>query len=201
MEPEGVNAPLTFELKLDPDHPSLADRGLTPELIDTFGLGHCGRGMMKGRICVPLRNDRNELVAYAGRWAEREVPKGVQKYLLPPRFRKSHILFNLHRLPKEAEHVVIVEGYFGAIRLHALGVPAVALMGRTISTEQLELLLNVGVPSVILMLDGDEPGQTAAKAMLPELANLFFVHVAELTETAKPHTVGEEVLVKLLPVP
>ena len=48
-------------------------------------------------------------------------------------------LFNLHRV-KQCKHLVVVEGYFGAIRLHGERIPAVALMGSSISEEQVELL-------------------------------------------------------------
>jgi DNA primase len=39
---EAINALLTSPLKtLDPNHPYLAERGLTPDTIRTFGLGFC----------------------------------------------------------------------------------------------------------------------------------------------------------------
>ena len=76
---------------------------------------------------------------YAGRWASDDVPPRVPKYLLPRGFKKSEVLFNLHRVAS-AEHVMLVEGYWAVFRLHALGIPAVALMGRTLSGAQEELL-------------------------------------------------------------
>ena len=196
-KPEEVNAPLTFELKLDPEHPYLEERGVSPEVVAEFGLGHCSRGLMKGRICAPIHNAEGELVAYAGRWAEDEVPEGVKKYMLPPKFQKSRVLFNLHRLGK-VEHVVIVESYWSVFRLHALGVAAVSPMGRSISEEQVRLLSQIGIPFVTLMFDGDEPGRTAAPAALQLLAPKFFVHVAELPDGVKPHSADEGTLEGLL---
>src|SRR5215469_5318005 len=49
-----VNPPLTFQLKLDPSHPYLVERGLSTEQIAEFGLGYCSRGSMAGRICFPI---------------------------------------------------------------------------------------------------------------------------------------------------
>ena len=39
-EAEGpINPPLTFRLKLDPTHPYLAERGVSLEIAEAFGLG------------------------------------------------------------------------------------------------------------------------------------------------------------------
>jgi DNA primase len=63
-----INAPLNFELKdLDPQHPYLRERGFQPETIAHFGLGYCNRGLMQGRIAIPLHNPDGEVVGYAGR--------------------------------------------------------------------------------------------------------------------------------------
>jgi DNA primase len=192
-EPEAVNPPLTFQLKLEPEHPFLSERGVSPEVVSEFGLGYCSRGLLRERIAIPIHNAGGELVAYAGRWADAEVPERVQKYLLPPKFQKSRVLYNLHRIGK-AEHLVIVESYWSVFRLHPLGIPVVSLMGRSISEEQVRLLAQFGTPFLTLMLDGDEPGRTAVQAALPMLALKFFVHVAELPDGIKPHTADEGTL-------
>jgi DNA primase len=44
-------------------------------------------------------------------------------------------ILNLHRVTG-AKHLVLVEGYWSVFRLHTLDIPAVALMGRTLSVEQ-----------------------------------------------------------------
>ena len=62
------NKPLGFALKLDPDHPYLVERGISPELVERFGLGFCEKGIMAGRVCIPIHNADGQLVAYAGRW-------------------------------------------------------------------------------------------------------------------------------------
>src|SRR5205085_2676549 len=96
---------------------------------------------MVGRVCIPIHNPAGELVAYAGRWVggDDELPEGEDRYKLPKGFLKTLELFNLHRV-KRCQHLVVVEGFFGAIRLHASRVPAVALMGNTVSEEQITLL-------------------------------------------------------------
>jgi DNA primase len=191
------NPPLSFRLNLDPEHPYLRGR-LSSSLIQHFELGYCDRGLMKGRIAILIHDDDGELVAYAGRWADDEVPKDVEKYLLPPKFRKSLVLFNLSRLLRPIEHVVVVEGFFGAMRLHGLEVPVVALMGSSIAEAQVVLLRDAGVVRVSLMLDGDDPGRAAALVMLPVLARSFFVRTFDLPEGEQPDTVDEVVLRELV---
>lgn len=196
-----VNAPLAFALKLDPRHPYLKERGVTSKAIQDFGLGYCSRGLMHGRVCVPIHSaDGSQLLGYAGRWASNDIPEGTAKWLLPPKLQKSRLLFNLHRLSK-TNHVVLVESFWSGIRLHTMQVPVLGLMGRTISEDQIALLLTTGISNLTLMLDGDDPGRCAVQSMLPRLAARFFVHVAELPDEAKPHSVDKEMLKTLLALP
>jgi DNA primase len=100
-ETSGPNKPLKFRLdKLDQAHPYLAERGLLPETIKEFGIGYCAKGMMTGRIAIPICNAEGAVVAYAGRFAG-EPDKDTEKYKLPPGFRKSIEIFNVERAFKE----------------------------------------------------------------------------------------------------
>ena len=191
------NKPLSFSLDLDPTHPYLTGRGLLPEAITYFELGFCARGLMNGRIGIPIHDEAGDLVAYAGRWVGDVVPDGVSKYLLPSGFKKNEVLFNLHRVAS-ADHVVVVEGYWSVFRLHALGFAAVALMGRTLSEAQEELLVCSGARFLTLLLDGDKPGREAADEMLPRLSRNCFVFRAELPDGEQPDTVDAVELNRLL---
>lgn len=196
-----VNPPLTFALKLDPDHPYLEERGVSPELVEEFGLGFCDRGLMKGCVCIPIHGATGALVAYAGRWPGEDVPEGEGKYKLPPKFEKSRVLFNLHRIEAGTAHLVLVEGFWSVFRLHALGVPVVGLMGWSISPEQVRLLEERGVRFLTLLLDGDEAGYQARDRLLPELASAFSVHAPKLPEGEKPDTLPEAMLAELVAHP
>ena len=93
-----------------------------------------------------------------------------------------------------AEHVTVVEGYFGAVRLHMLRVPTVALMGTSMSEEQVELLVRAGVERATLLLDGDDAGRQACEKLLPHLARKLFVRVGVLSDGEAPDDCEEEVL-------
>jgi DNA primase len=193
------NKPLGFALTLDASHPYLTERGLTPELVATFGLGFCNKGSMAGRVCIPIHDGEGALVAYAGRWVgpEEDLPEGKGKYELPSGFHKGLELFNLHRA-QHCKHLVVVEGYFAAIHLHGLRVPAVALMGTSISVQQLELLAHANARHVTVMLDGDEAGRAASEEVAGAIGNVAWSRIVHLPADAQPDTIDRAQLERLL---
>ncbi len=195
-EGSGSNKPLTFTLQLDSEHPYLAERGLAADVVQTFGLGFCSRGVLKGRIAIPIHDEEGRLVAYAGRWPGRP-PESEERYKLPAGFRKAEVLFNLHRVAG-AEALVVVEGFFPVFRLHALRIPSVALTGTALSERQEALIAASHAKRVTLLMDGDDAGRAAAAAIAPRLARHVFVRIAELAHGEQPDTAAEETLTRLL---
>src|SRR5262249_18316657 len=133
---EEINKPLSFKLKdVDPNHSYLKDRGFEIETLKHFEVGFFpGRGMMSGRVVIPIRNERGELIAYAGRSIDGTEPK----YKLPPGFKKSEVLFNLNDVPfPKIKRVIVVEGFFDCMKVHQAGWEnVVALMGSSLSEAQ-----------------------------------------------------------------
>jgi DNA primase len=110
-EPVEPNQPLGFVLRgVVCDHPYLRSRSIPPYTARTFGVGfYGGTGLLHGRVVIPIRNENSELVAYAGRAIDGSEPK----YRFPAGFRKSQVLFNLHRARQTGQQsVVVVEGFF-----------------------------------------------------------------------------------------
>lgn len=108
---------------------------------------------------IPIHNQAGDLIAYAGRSVDGELPK----YKLPPTFRKSGEFFNLHRGARgQSRRVVVVEGYFDCMNVHQAGFPyVVALMGCSLSSQQADLLTR-HFAEAVLLLDGDEAGEHAS---------------------------------------
>ena len=182
VDKDAPNKPLGFRLeKLDRTHPYLAARGLTAETIAEFGLGYCAKGMMAGRIAIPIHNVEGKIVAYAGRISG-EPSGDLAKYKLPPGFRKSLELFNLDRAIKEPAEkpLVVVEGFFDCMKLYQCGYrKVVALMGSTLSTAQ-EALIRThtdGRSQVVVMLDEDEAGRAGRDDIVVRLAKFLFVRI------------------------
>ena len=198
-----INKPLKFTLKLDANHVYLSERNLSKSIIEIFGLGVADRGMMKDRLAIPIHNENGELIAYAGRIAKGEVPKGTVKYLLPEGFVKQSVLYNLHRLSlqpdgRQRQRVYMVESYFSVFKLHELGLPVVSPMGHSVSEAQCDLLASIGVDEVILLFDGDEAGALGVAESLQLLAQYFYVHAPAVPAGFKPHRVSDEEIQDLI---
>jgi DNA primase len=179
-EETGENIPLAFSLKnLDAAHPYLTERGLMPETIAEFGLGFCPKGIMAGRIAIPIHNMAGELIGNAGRWPG-DPPEGKEKYRLPGGFKKTLELFNGHRaaLEPDTSPLIIVEGFFPLMHLWQHGFRrVVSLMGWFLSERQEELIGNLVTQEtrLVLMLDNDEAGHAARIKIAPRLAEHCFV--------------------------
>jgi DNA primase len=208
-----VNAPLDFELqRLDYGHPYLRTRGFTEETIKTFGLGYCHRGLMKGRIAIPLHDREGALIGYAGRIVDEEaIGKDTPRYLFPGsrerngtrhEFRKSAFLYNGFRI-ENALRLVVVESFTAVWWLTQAGITnVVALMSASCSEAQAGLLRDL-VPedgSIWLFPDGDKAGERMAEETLVILAPYRFVRWVKLAGGKQPTDVGPEELYAKLPV-
>jgi DNA primase len=198
------NSPLKFKLdKLQREHPYLVqERGLTLETIIDFGLGFFtgNKGMMVGHVVIPIHNAKGEIVAYAGRWPGEPPNKETPKYKLPPGFKKAQELYNLDRAIKETVDgpLVIVEGFFDAIKLHQHGYrKVVALMGTSLSVFQ-EQLIRQHIPSnghIIVMLDENAAGQAGRADIVARLSRHCYVrvHVFDKLDMEPEHLTADEV--------
>ena len=152
---------------------------------------------MAGRICVPIHDDAGQLVAYAGRWPG-EPPEGVERYLLPKRFEKSRVLFNLHRVPRCRAP--------GARRGLLVGVPPARPWRARCRPDGLLGLRGAAravararhTPYVTALWDGDDAGRKARERALPALADAFFVRAPLLPVGEKPDTLPERALRELV---
>jgi DNA primase len=194
---ECINAPLRFALTgVEGNHPYLAQRGIDPATAHEFGVGlYRGRGLMSGRIVIPIRNAHGQLIAYAGRALDGRPPK----YKLPAGFRKGLELFNLQRAAAaDRKTVIVVEGYFDCIRVHQAGFPCVvALMGSALSAAQESALLR-HFARIVLMMDGDVAGQAASQAIAARLSSRCSVQDFRVPDGSQPDQLSCSMLRRLL---
>jgi 5S rRNA maturation endonuclease (ribonuclease M5) len=183
-EEKKPNKPLNFRLEnLDRSHPYLTEeRGLDKKTILDFGVGYFTgkKGIMVNRIVIPIHNAKGELVAYAGRWPGEPPDKETEKYKLPPGFWKTLELFNIDRAIKESgdKPLIIVEGFFGCMRIHQLGYrKVIALMGSTIDDAQVELIRRHtnSESRIIIVFDEDEAGRDGRADVAARLSEFCFV--------------------------
>lgn len=117
----------------------------------------------KGRITFALRDDRGDLVGFAGRILGQGQPKYINSGETPL-YHKSKVLYGLHKAKDaiaKSRHAVLVEGYLDVIACHRAGVNiAVASCGTALAEDQARLLKRFA-DKITLLYDGDNAGQKA----------------------------------------
>jgi DNA primase len=178
---------------LDPDHPWFKEKGITPETVKYFGLGFCSKGLMAGRIAIPIHDKHGSLVAYCGRAVTEEQAVEEGKYKLPPeeRFKKSWEVYNLWRHSDSWRKTVLLESFISVWWLCQTGIENVAaLMGSSLSDRQAELLLEVLGPDgrLALMMDADESGERCVDECYEKLGSRLYIRNIQIGMIAKkPH--------------
>jgi len=203
-----VNAPLDFTLQgLNPEHPYLLSRGLTPETIAHFGLGYCSRGMLKSRVAIPLNDDTGQLVGYAGRVVDDStITEDNPRYRFPGErkrdgkifeFRKTPFLYNGFRFKEALDELIVVESFTSVWWLTQIGLPhVVATMGADCSDRQAELIASLVRPGghVWTLTDGDPAGQRHAHSVLAKVSSHRFVRWVKLEAGTQPTDLSGEQL-------
>ncbi|MHA7777136.1 DNA primase [Roseibium sp. M-1] len=119
----------------------------------------------RGRLMIPIQDERGRVVAFGGRTLS---PEGQPKYLNSPEtplFHKGIMLFNAHRAREpafKAGEAVVVEGYLDAIALWQAGIHhVVASLGTAFTEDQIVRLWKFA-PEPVICFDGDAAGVSAA---------------------------------------
>jgi DNA primase len=187
--------PLAFTLPLR-WHTYLEQRAVHPSTAAWFRIGYyAGSGFLRDRIVFPIHDSDGQLVAYAGRSIDGSEPR----YLFPPGFRKSQVVFNFHRAVRcPAGCAVVVEGFFDCLRVHQAGYHnVVALMGISLSEVQEQILLQ-RFRQLILMLDGDEAGRRASQQLGARLLGKVSLSVAAVPDGSQPDQLSIEEIDRIL---
>jgi DNA primase len=132
----------------------------------------------RDRLMIPILDLQGRVVGFGGRSLGDEQPK----YLNSPEtelFDKGKILFGLDKARQaiaKQDQVVVVEGYFDVIALHAAGISnAVASMGTALSLHQIRQLLRYTESKrIILNFDADRAGNQAAERAIGEVEELAY---------------------------
>ncbi len=118
----------------------------------------------RDRIMFPILNLKGKIVGFGGRVIEKNEPK----YLNSPEtslFEKGQELYNLFAARKairDAEKVLVVEGYMDVVVLSQYGIEyAVATLGTATTSRHVQKLLRQ-TDNIIFCFDGDDAGRKAA---------------------------------------
>ncbi|MDQ2900835.1 MAG: DNA primase, partial [Acidobacteriota bacterium] len=148
----------------------------------------------RNRLMFPIHNEAGKIIAFGGRALERPLEKEEQpKYLNSPEtalYKKSHVLFNLHRAKdaiRKSDRVVLVEGYMDVIGVFTAGVQeVVACCGTSLTSQQTQSMKRHSL-NIVMNFDPDAAGAKAVedKVKLP-LAESMRVRVVHLEEGLDP---------------
>jgi DNA primase len=122
----------------------------------------------RGRVMFPIRDERGDLVGFAGRIIGDGNPKYINSSETPL-YHKSRILYGINRAKDKmmkSRHAVLVEGYLDVIACHRAGInEAVASCGTALAEGQIQLIKRFA-DKVTILYDGDAAGQKAASRAL-----------------------------------
>lgn len=196
MAKPSVFRPFGKKLWLEPGSLFLKQKGITSKTALFFETGEYDRaGFLKDCIGIRLHDPVGTPLGYAGRRLIRSEITGFGKWKFPSGFPKKELLFNVHRTRLlTGGSVVVTECPWGVMRLHQLGIPAVALMGVHCSRLQLELLSRA--KRVALMLDGDSAGIVGARYIAEKLRNQSSVRVINLPKEKDPDDLSDRELLE-----
>lgn len=146
------------------------------------------------RIAIPVRDMHERLVNITGRAYNDVKPK----YLHTTGFRRDLVLYGENFLPKDGVDVgYLVEGFFDAIYLTQVGLPAVAVMGSNLSQMQAEKVCHF-MRSVVVVPDGDAGGKILGDSASRVLSARLPVRVVTLPQGKDPDELTDEEIRALL---
>lgn len=188
--------PFKKRLSLNPHTPWLRKKGIHPATARQFEAGaYYGPGFLQDCIGVRLHDQQGRPVGYAGRRLNRGHIKTYGKWKFPTGLPKASLLYNFHRISNPMQQsLVVVECPWGAMRLSQLSIPAVALLGTSLSAKQLSALINVA--RIVLMLDGDRAGKSAMPRIKAALESHTSVRTYILPKDLDPDDLNDDQLLK-----
>jgi DNA primase len=195
LERRGVNAEMVETFGLGYTEPGgqalvrrLQQERFTPEQLDASALvRRRDDGSMydsfRGRLMFPIHNESGKVIAFGGRaMRDEDNPKYLNSSETPI-YRKSSVLYNLHRARNEMRRsgrAVLVEGYMDVIGVYAAGIKEVVAPCGTSLTEGQIRRIHSHADNVVVNFDPDSGGERGTEKAI----QLFLdegVHVRVLT--------------------
>ncbi|MDC7706175.1 DNA primase [Vogesella indigofera] len=172
--------------------PVLAECGLVIDAED----GGRRYDRFRERVMFPIRNQRGGIIGFGGRILSKDKAPNAPKYLNSPEtplFEKGRELYGLYEARqaiRDANAVLVVEGYMDVVALAQYGVAyAVATLGTATTGEHVRKLLR-HADHVYFCFDGDKAGQKAAwralENSLPQLVDGKALHFLFLPQEHDP---------------
>jgi len=183
--------PFTRPLDLNPYSAFLQQKKIHPKTAWRFETGAWNSaGFLKDCIGVRLHDPNGNPLGYAGRRLNWLDIKKYGKWKFPTSLPKSSLLYNYHRVQACIKGgLVVVECPWAVMRLAQLRIAAVALLGTSLSSVQIDLLRKT--PQIILMLDGDRAGKNAMQNIRKKLDSVIRIKSFPLPDGLDPDDLND----------
>jgi DNA primase len=158
--------------------PYWKDTNFPDTVLDFFELG-----VKNDRLFIPIRDEKDKLVGYSTRSPLTSPEEG--RYLHMKGFQKTFILYNFNNVIKLLEEgqcdvILLTEGFSDVWNAFSHGfMKAVAVMGKEVTQEQIDLLLKYTY-RVVLCLDADPSGKDGMKKFYNQTKNLVDIEYMKL---------------------
>lgn len=132
--------PLTY---LQADHAAAERLGLSSETCAAFGAGFAPKGIMRGRLAIPIHDRSRILIAYCGH----AVNSDNQSLIFPKGFNPYEHIFNAQRIGDDNDgegELILVRDPLQVLLAWQNGVTnVVSFLTETIRPDQLEMLADL----------------------------------------------------------
>lgn len=169
------------------NHPYMLKQGFKEETLEHFNLGFSRYGELANRVVFPIEAPDGTIISLSGRLPNATELK-LPKYKIVEGSKTSSTLYNISRIDKDDDYIIVVEGFKSCMSLYEWGFKSVvAVMGASLSVEQRNLLLGLG-RKIIVIGDNDEAGQRLNQAVYNQCykyANVTKVNLGDFTNSEK----------------
>lgn len=182
------------------------ERHFKKETMIEFGVGDSKEtsALMRNRAIIPIHNDDGSSIV--GHICRSNKDYIEPKFYIEKNFNKHEWLYNFHRAKTVAEQkssMFLVEGQGDVWRLWEAGVKnTVGLFGKEVFDSHIDKLNSIGVTTLVVLLDHDQPGREAKTKIKRKLDRYFKLFFPEL-KTRKdigamsPEAIYNDILIKL----
>lgn len=163
------------------NHPYMLQQGFNKKTLEHFDIGYARSGFFANRITFPIDAPDGSIMSISGRLPNADK-LGLPKYKILNGSDKADTLYNISRVNKELDYIVVVEGFKSVMSLYEWGIEnSVATMGASLSRNQLLLLLGLG-KKIICIGDNDTAGKRMMQSVYNQCYRFSEVYKIDLSE-------------------
>jgi DNA primase len=158
----------------------LKKRGFKKATAKEWGIGYCAKGRYGGRVVIPISCPNGRSFT-----ARDTTGKQDPRYLNPKGADHGRLLLGWEHHDIRGD-VTLVEGPLDAIKMWQHGIPALAVMGKVLHSEQLFMLLRKPDDVAITVMFDPEEKAAPYKAAAQLAVGFEHVYIAHLPEGVDP---------------